>query len=91
MARLLAQKLNAAFADAVALIDGEFDTIAAQYAPRTKIDVETLKIARASGRFKLAYGAASDPKVQATITTASEILTRQGVLTRKAEAGFFAA
>ncbi|WP_051048729.1 ABC transporter substrate-binding protein [Rhodopseudomonas sp. B29] len=50
----LAQKLNAAFADAVALIDGEFDTIAAQYAPRTKIDVETLKIARASGAFKLA-------------------------------------
>ncbi|MCA6110577.1 ABC transporter substrate-binding protein [Bradyrhizobium cenepequi] len=87
----LGVKLNAAFGECAGLIESEFDAIAAKYAPRTKIDVETLKIARASGRFKLAYGAASDPKVQATIITASEILTRQSVLSRKAEPGFFAA
>lgn len=87
----LAKNLNAAFAEAVALIDGEFDSIAAKYAARTKIDVETLKVARASGRFKMSYGAASDPKIQQTVTTASEILARQGVLARKAEPGFFAA
>jgi NitT/TauT family transport system substrate-binding protein len=87
----LAAKLSAAFGDCVSVIDSEFDAIAAKYAPRTKIDAETLKIARGSGRFKLAYGAASDPKVQSTITTASEILVRQGVLAKKAEAGFFAA
>lgn len=86
----MVQKLNAAFSESVALIDGEFDAIAAKYAARTKIDVNTLRIARSSGRFKLQYGAASDPAVQATITKASEMLTRQGVLSRKAEPGFFA-
>lgn len=87
----LAAHLNAAFAECVGMIESEFDAIAAKYAPRTKIDVETLKIARGSGRFKLDHGAASDPKVQATITGASEILVRQGVLDKKAVPGFFAA
>jgi NitT/TauT family transport system substrate-binding protein len=87
----MAQKLNAAFSESVALIGRDFDAIAAKYAARTKIDAETLRIAKSSGRFKLQYGAASDPAVQATITTASEMLTRQGVLSRKADLGFFAA
>lgn len=86
----MARKLNAAFAECVAAIDADFDAVASKYAARTKIDADTLKIARASGRFKLQYGAASDPGVQATITTASEMLARQGVLPRKADAGFFA-
>jgi NitT/TauT family transport system substrate-binding protein len=87
----MAQKLNAAFAECVTAINADFDAIAAKYAARTRIDVDTLKIAKASGRFKLQYGAASDSAVQATITTASEMLARQGVLPRKADAGFFAA
>lgn len=86
----MAQKLNAAFADCVAAIDVDFDAVASKYASRTKIDADTLKIAKTSGRFKLQYGPASDPAVQATITTASEMLARQGVLPRKADAGFFA-
>jgi NitT/TauT family transport system substrate-binding protein len=87
----MAEKLNAAFAECVSIINAEFEAIAAKYAARTRIDAETLKIAKASGRFKFAYGAANDPKVQAAIVTASEMLTKQGVLSRKAEAGFFAA
>ncbi|MDI4238277.1 twin-arginine translocation pathway signal protein [Bradyrhizobium sp. Arg237L] len=87
----MAPKLNAAFAECVKIADTEFDAIAVKYAARTKIDVDTLKIARESGRFKLQYGAANDPKVQATLTTASEMLARQGVLPRKADPGFFAA
>jgi NitT/TauT family transport system substrate-binding protein len=86
----MAQKLNAAFAECVTAIDADFDAVASKYAARTRIDADTLKIARTSGRFKLQYGAASDPAVQATITTASEMLARQGVLPRKADAGFFA-
>lgn len=87
----MAKNLNAAFAECVSAIEADFDAIATKYAARTKIDAETLKIAKASGRFKFAYGAASDPKVQAAIVTASEMLTKQGVLSRKAEPGFFAA
>lgn len=87
----MGEKLRAAFSESVALINSDFDAIAAKYAARTKIDADTLKIAKSSGRFKLQYGAASDPAVQATITAASEMLTRQGVLSRKAEPGFFAA
>lgn len=86
----MARKLNAAFAECVAAIDADFDAVASKYAARTKIDADTLKIAWTSGRFKLQYGAASDPAVQATIMTASEMLARQGVLPRKADAGFFA-
>jgi NitT/TauT family transport system substrate-binding protein len=86
----MADKLNAAFAECVSTIDTEFDTIAAKYAARTKIDTDTLQIAKTSGRFRFAYGAASDPKIQAAVVTASEILTKHGVLSRKAEPGFFA-
>lgn len=91
LANGMGQHLNDAFRECVGLIDSEFDTIAAKYAGRTKIDVETIKIARSSGRFRLLYGAAGDPKVQATVTAASEMLTRQGVLSKKADPGFFAA
>lgn len=87
----MASKLNAAFGECVALIDSDFEAIAAKYADRTRIEANTLKIAKASGRFKFHYAAASDPDLQQTITTASEILVRQGVVSRKAEAGFFAA
>ena len=86
----MAKKLNAAFAECVSAINTEFDAIAAKYADRTKIDTDTIKIAKSSGRFRLAYGAASDPKVQAAIVTASEMLTKQGVLSRKADPDFFA-
>ena len=86
----MAKNLNAAFAESVSIIEAEFDAIATKYADRTRIDADTLKIAKASGRFKFAYAAASDPKVQAAVVTASDMLTNQGVLSRKAELGFFA-
>ena len=85
----MTRKLNAAFAECVSLITADFDAVAAKYASRTKIDVGTLKIAKASGRFKFAYGPAEDPKVQEAILKASEMLAKQGVLSRKVETGFF--
>ncbi|AUC99098.1 twin-arginine translocation pathway signal protein [Bradyrhizobium sp. SK17] len=87
----MAPRFNAAVAECVKIIDTEFDAVATKHAARTMIDADTLKIARESGRFKMSYGAASDPKVQATIITASDMLARLGLLTRKADVGFFAA
>jgi len=83
-------KLNAVFAECVAGLDKNFDAIAEKYAPRTRIDANMLKAAKNAGRLRFKYGAASDPTVQKTITTAAEILTRQGVLKKGADAGFFA-
>lgn len=87
----MAKKLNAMFAECVAGIDKNFETVAGKYAPRTRIDADTLKVAKSAGRLRFKYAAASDPNTQKTITTAAEILVRQGVLTKGADAGFFAA
>jgi NitT/TauT family transport system substrate-binding protein len=83
-------KLNAMFAECVAGIDANFDQVADKYAARALIDASVLKAAKKAGRLRFKYGAASDPLTQKTITTASEILVRQGVLTKPADATFFA-
>lgn len=86
----MAAKLNAMFAECVAGIDASFDQVADKYASRTLIDAAVLKSAKQAGRLRFKFGAASDPTTQRIITTASEILVRQGVLQKPADAGFFA-
>jgi NitT/TauT family transport system substrate-binding protein len=86
----MAAKLNAMFAECVAGIDADFDQVADKYAARALIDANVLKAAKKAGRLRFKYGAASDPATQKTITTASEILVRQGVLAKPADAAFFA-
>lgn len=86
----MAVKLNAMFAECVAGIDANFDQVADKYAARALIDASVLKAAKKAGRLRFKYAAASDPLTQKTITTASEILVRQGVLTKPADAAFFA-
>jgi NitT/TauT family transport system substrate-binding protein len=86
----ITQRLNAMFADCVAGIDANFDAVADKYAGRTRIEANVLKAARQSGRLRFKYAAASDPTVQRTITVASEMLVRHGVLTKPADPGFFA-
>lgn len=86
----LASKLNAMFADCVAGIEANFDKVADTYATRMRVEADVLKAAKQAGRLKLKYAAASDPEIQKTITLASEILARQGVVGRPADAGFFA-
>ena len=85
-----ARRLNAAFAECVSLIESDFDAIASKYAERTKIEADVLRAAKAAGRLKFKHAGASDAATQKTITVASEILTRQGVLSRPVDAGFFA-
>jgi NitT/TauT family transport system substrate-binding protein len=86
----LSKRLNAMFADCVAGMEANFDQVADKYAERTRIEAGVLKAARKSGRLRFKFGPASDPTVQRTITVASEILVRQGVLTKPADPGFFA-
>ena len=86
----LSAKLNAMFAECVAGIDANFDQIVDKYAARTRVEPATLKAAKSADRLRFKFGAASDPTIQKTITVASEILARQGVLKRPADAGFFA-
>jgi NitT/TauT family transport system substrate-binding protein len=85
-----AKRLNAAFAECVSHIETNFDAVATKYAERTKIEADVLKAAKAAGRLKFKQAGAGDPQIQKTIAVASEILTRQGVLSRPADAGFFA-
>jgi NitT/TauT family transport system substrate-binding protein len=86
----IAARLNAMFAECVAGIDADFDQVADKYAARTLIDAAVLKTAKKAGRLRFKYGAASDPATQKTIITASEILVRQGVVPKAADAAFFA-
>jgi NitT/TauT family transport system substrate-binding protein len=86
----LSSRLNAMFGECVAGLEANFDQIADKYAPRTRIEAEPLKAAKKAGRLRFKFAAASDPATQKTITMASEILARQGVLARPADAGFFA-
>lgn len=86
----VAKRLNAAFAECVSHIEGDFDAIATKYAERTKIEAGVLKAAKAAGRLRFKQAGAGDPQIQKTIAVASEILTRQGVLSRPADTGFFA-
>lgn len=85
-----AKRINAAFAECVSRIESDFDTIAAKYAERTKIETDVLKAAKAAGRLKFKQASSGDAATQKTITVASEILTRQGILSRPVDAGFFA-
>jgi NitT/TauT family transport system substrate-binding protein len=86
----MSTKLNAMFAECVAGIEANFDQVADKYAARALIDADVLKSAKRAGRLRFKYGAASNPTTQKTITKASEILVRQGVLTKPADAAFFA-
>lgn len=83
-------RLNSMFAECVAGIDANFDNVADKYAARTLVDANVLKAAKKAGRLRFKYGAASDPLTQKTIIAASEILVRQGVLPKVADAAFFA-
>ena len=85
-----AKRLNAAFAECVAMIDAAFDAMADRYAGRTMIEAPILKTAKSAGRLRFSHAAASDQALQSTITNASQILVRQGILKAPAEAGFFA-
>ena len=87
----MSKRLNAMFAECIAAIEANSDGIAERYAARTLIDAETVKTAKTAGRLRFKYTAASDPMTQKTLSVASEILVRRGVLTRAVEAGFFAA
>jgi NitT/TauT family transport system substrate-binding protein len=86
----IAARLNAMFAECVAGMDANFDQVADKYATRTLIDASVMKAAKKAGRIRFNYGAASDPVTQKSIITASEILQRQGVLPKVADAAFFA-
>jgi NitT/TauT family transport system substrate-binding protein len=87
----LSKKLNAMFADCVAGMEANFDQVADKYAARVRVYPSALKAARNAGRLRFKYGAASDPATQKTINAACDILVRQGVLTKPASPGFFAA
>ncbi|HWW49677.1 MAG TPA: ABC transporter substrate-binding protein [Xanthobacteraceae bacterium] len=84
------KRLNDAFAECVSRIDADFANVAGKYAERTKINAEMLQAAKDAGRLRLSHASASSPTTQKTIMTASEMLTRQGMLAKPAAAGFFA-
>jgi hypothetical protein len=54
------------------------------------LEAKVLKVAKSAGRLRFDYNAASDPDFQKTVTSASEILVRQGILAKPADSGFFA-
>jgi len=86
----MAERLNAMLAECVKGIDGDFDALAEKYASRTMLETKVLKVAKSAGRLRFDYNAASDPDFQKTVTSASEILVRQGILAKSADSGFFA-
>ena len=86
----MAKRLNAMFAECVKGIDADFDALAEKYASRTMLETKVLKVAKSAGRLRFDYNAASDPDFQKTVTSASEILVRQGILAKPADSGFFA-
>jgi NitT/TauT family transport system substrate-binding protein len=85
-----AKRLNAAFEECVSRIESDFDAVAARYAGRTKIEADVLMAAKAAGRLKFKHASAGDAATRKTISVASEILTRQGILSRPVDPGFFA-
>jgi NitT/TauT family transport system substrate-binding protein len=87
----ISRKLNAMFADCVADMDANFDEVANRYATRVRVYPSALKAARSAGRLRFKFAAASDPVTQQTISAASDILVRHGVLKKPASPGFFAA
>jgi NitT/TauT family transport system substrate-binding protein len=86
----MADRLNAMFAECVKRIDADFDALAEKYAGRTMLEAKVLKVAKSAGRLRFDYNAASDSDFQETMTSASEILVRQGILAKPADSGFFA-
>ena len=87
----LVARLNKAFADCLAGITGNVEEAVSIAGANSGIPADVLRIAISSGRLQFKHVSMSDESGKQTLRAAGDFLTRNGLLPRALDNGFFAA